>query len=49
MQHFDGHHLSRAKREMKNTQSVIMKNGRPATQDVCTPCGTNKIKGRSPS
>jgi hypothetical protein len=34
----------RAKREMKNTKSIIMKNGRPATQGVCPVCGTKMFR-----
>jgi len=30
----------RAKREMKDAKSVVMKNGRPATRGVCPVCGT---------
>jgi len=30
----------RAKREMKNTKAVTLKNGKPATQGVCPVCGT---------
>jgi len=30
----------RTKREMKDAKSVVMKNGRPATQGVCPVCGT---------
>jgi hypothetical protein len=33
------------KREMKDTQQITMKNGKPALQGLCTVCGTkiNKI------
>lgn len=34
----------RAKREMKNARSVIMKNGRPATQGECVECGTKMYR-----
>jgi hypothetical protein len=34
----------RAKEEMKSTKSVIMKNGKPATQGVCSVCGTKMFK-----
>ena len=34
----------RAKREMKNAKSVTLKNGRPATQGVCSVCGTKMIR-----
>jgi hypothetical protein len=30
----------KTKREMKNPKVITMKNGRPATQDVCSTCGT---------
>jgi Zn finger protein HypA/HybF involved in hydrogenase expression len=30
----------RAKKEMKDAKSIIMKNGKPATQGVCPTCGT---------
>ena len=30
----------RTKREIKNPQSVTLKNNRPATQGVCSLCGT---------
>ncbi len=28
------------KREMKDAQQVLMKNGKPAMQGLCTTCGT---------
>jgi len=34
----------RVKREMKNTKSVTLKNGRPATQGVCPVCGTKMFR-----
>ena len=34
----------RAKREMKDTRSITMKNGKPATQGVCPVCGTKMFK-----
>jgi len=34
----------RAKREMKNPRSIIMKNRRPATQGVCPVCGTKMFR-----
>jgi Zn finger protein HypA/HybF involved in hydrogenase expression len=34
----------RAKREMKDAKSIIMKNGRPATQGVCPVCGTKMFR-----
>lgn len=32
------------KREMKNAKSVIMKNGKPATNGVCPVCGTKMYR-----
>jgi hypothetical protein len=34
----------RAKREMKDTKAIIMKNGKPATQGVCPTCGTKMFR-----
>ena len=34
----------RTKREMKDTRAITMKNGRPATQGVCTVCSTKMFK-----
>ena len=34
----------RAKREMKDTKAITMKNGRPATQGVCPECGTKMFR-----
>jgi len=34
----------RAKREIKDAKSIIMKNGRPATQGVCPVCGTKMFR-----
>jgi Zn finger protein HypA/HybF involved in hydrogenase expression len=34
----------RAKREMKNPKSIMMKNRRPATQGVCPVCGTKMFR-----
>ena len=34
----------RAKREMKDTKSIIMKNKKPATQGVCPVCGTKMFR-----
>jgi len=34
----------RAKREMRNTRAITMKNGRPATQGVCPVCGTKMFR-----
>ena len=40
----------RTKREMKDTKSIIMKNGKPATQGVCPVCGTKMFRiGKSSS
>lgn len=40
----------RAKREIKNTKSITMKNGRPATQGICSVCGTKVFRiGKSKS
>ncbi len=33
-----------AKREMKNTMSMTMKNGKPATQGICPVCGTKMFR-----
>ena len=34
----------RAKREMKDAKSITMKNGKPATQGVCTTCGIKMFR-----
>lgn len=34
----------KSKREIKDAQEIIMKNGRPATQGVCPVCGTKIFK-----
>ena len=34
----------RAKKEMKDTKAITMKNGRPATQGVCPTCGTKMFR-----
>ena len=34
----------RDKREINNSQSITMKNGRPATQGVCGTCGTKVFR-----
>ncbi|MDA3936145.1 MAG: DUF5679 domain-containing protein [Actinomycetota bacterium] len=34
----------KAKREIKDAQAIIMKNGRPATQGLCPECGTKIFK-----
>jgi len=33
----------KAKKEMKNTKAVTMKNGKPASQGVCPTCGTGRL------
>ena len=34
----------KAKREMKDAKKITMKNGKPATQGICTKCGTKMFK-----
>ena len=34
----------RTKRKMENTKTVTMKNGKPATQGVCSVCGTKMFR-----
>ena len=34
----------RTKREMNSAKSITMKNGRPATQGVCSSCGTKMFR-----
>ena len=34
----------RAQRDMQNTRSVTLKNGRPATQGTCPRCGTKMFR-----
>jgi len=34
----------RAKKEMKDLESVTLKNGRTATQGTCSSCGTKMFK-----
>lgn len=34
----------RAKREMSGAAAVTMKNGKPATQGVCSKCGTKMFR-----
>ena len=34
----------RAKREMSGAGAVTMKNGKPATQGVCSKCGTKMFR-----
>ena len=33
-----------AKREMKNTRAITMKNGKSATQGICPVCGTKMFR-----
>jgi hypothetical protein len=34
----------KSKRSMKDDKKVTMKNGKPATQGICTVCGTKMFK-----
>ena len=34
----------KTKREMKDPQSITMKNGKPATQGTCPVCGTKMFR-----
>jgi hypothetical protein len=34
----------RSKKEMSNTKSITMKNGKPATQGVCSSCSTKMFR-----
>ncbi len=34
----------RAKREIRNSRPITMRNGRPATQGVCPVCGTKMFR-----
>lgn len=34
----------RVKREIKNAKAITMKNGKPATQGVCSVCGTKVFR-----
>ena len=34
----------KSKREMQSEKKVTMKNGRPATQGICSVCGTKMFK-----
>jgi hypothetical protein len=34
----------KSKRNMKDEKKVTMKNGKPATQGICTVCGTKMFK-----
>ena len=38
----------RTKREMKNPQPAVMKNGRPATNGECPECGTKMFRMGKP-
>ena len=40
----------KAKTDSQDVQGVTMKNGRPATQAICTVCGTKKFRiGATPA
>jgi hypothetical protein len=34
----------RTKREMKNSEQITMRNGKPATRGICPVCGTKMFK-----
>ena len=34
----------RSKKEMKNAKAITMKNGKPATNGVCSSCGTSMFR-----
>jgi len=34
----------KTKRQMKNTEQITLKNGRPATRGECVVCGTKMFK-----
>lgn len=34
----------KSKKEMSNTKSITMKNGKPATQGVCSSCNTKMFR-----
>ena len=34
----------RAKKEMKEAKAITMKNGKPATQGLCSTCGTKMFR-----
>jgi RNase P subunit RPR2 len=34
----------KAKKTMNNPEAVTMKNGKPATQGICSECGTKMFK-----
>ena len=37
----------RKTRDMKDTEQIVMKNGRPATKGICPVCGTKILKSES--
>jgi len=39
----------RAQRDLRDTQQVTMRNGRPATRGVCAVCGTAVFKIGAPA
>lgn len=38
----------KAKREMKDTENITMKNGKPATRGTCPECGTKMFRIGAP-
>ena len=38
----------KAKREMKDTENITMKNGKPATRGTCPVCGTKMFRIGAP-
>jgi len=34
----------RAKRDIKNARNITLKNGKPATQGICSACGTKVFR-----
>ncbi|NLN79070.1 MAG: hypothetical protein GX141_09145 [Armatimonadetes bacterium] len=34
----------KAKKEMKDAEEIVMKNGKPATKGVCPTCGTKMFR-----
>ncbi len=38
----------KAKREMKDTENITMKNGKPATKGICPVCGTKMFRIGAP-
>ena len=34
----------KAKKEMKDAEEIVMKNGKPATKGVCPNCGTKMFR-----